>query len=91
MALSQYISEFLGTFILVAFVTRFKNPIVIAAGFLLAIWLTGDYSGGHINPAITIAQAFTGTFPASQLPGYIAAQIAGAISAIYMTKRIMYM
>lgn len=89
MAIFQYLSEFFGTFILLAFITRFKNPFVITVGFLLAILATGDYSGGHINPAVSISQVFSGTLPASELPGYIVAQIAGAVSAVYLVKRFM--
>jgi glycerol uptake facilitator-like aquaporin len=89
MAISQYLSEFVGTFILLAFITRFKSPFIIALGFLLAILVSGDYSGGHINPAVSISQVFSGSLPASALPGYIVAQIAGAVSAVYLVKRFM--
>jgi glycerol uptake facilitator-like aquaporin len=89
MTISQYLSEFVGTFILLAFVTRFKSPFIITLGFLLAIWISGDYSGGHINPAVSISQVFSGAMPASALPGYIVAQIAGAVSAVYLVKRFM--
>lgn len=86
---AQYLSEFVGTFILLAFITAFKNPVLITVGFLLAIIISGDLSGGHINPAVSIAQVFTGALPASALPGYILAQVAGAVSAVYLVKRFM--
>lgn len=44
----------------------------------LAIYAVGSISGAHLNPAITIALAMIGTFPANQVVGYIVAQFAGA-------------
>jgi len=49
-----------------------------AFGVLLAIYSIGRISGGHINPAFTIAVASVGAFPWEQVPGYVAAQLAGA-------------
>lgn len=49
-----------------------------AMGVAIAVYVTGWISGGHINPAVTIAQASIGMFPWNLVPGYIAAQIAGA-------------
>jgi glycerol uptake facilitator protein len=55
--------------------------IVITAGWALAVTLAvysvGSVSGAHLNPAVTIGLATIGTFPWSQVPGYIAAQVAG--------------
>ncbi len=44
----------------------------------LSIYAVGSISGAHLNPAITIAQAMIGNFPADQVVGYIIAQFAGA-------------
>lgn len=88
MAITQYLSELIGTFILMLAVLMFKNPIFIAAGFLIAIYVSGDYSGGHINPAVSIAQVAKGDLPMSALPGYISAQLFGALAAVYVSKRL---
>jgi glycerol uptake facilitator protein len=50
------------------------GTIVIATVYAL-----GHVSGNHINPAVTIGLATTGKFPWRQVPGYIAAQVTGAI------------
>ncbi|HKW09523.1 MAG TPA: MIP/aquaporin family protein [Gemmatimonadaceae bacterium] len=55
--------------------------IVITSGWALAVtiavYCVNSVSGAHLNPAVTIALAATGTFPWARVPGYIAAQIAG--------------
>jgi glycerol uptake facilitator len=55
--------------------------IVIATGWGLAVaipvYAVGRISGAHINPAVTLALAVAGKFPWSQVPAYIAAQLAG--------------
>lgn len=46
----------------------------------LAIFAVGKISGAHLNPAITLAFAFNGSFPADQVAGYILAQLTGAFA-----------
>lgn len=54
--------------------------VVIAWGLAvtLAIFAVGDYSGAHLNPAVTIGLFIDGSFPSDLVVGYILAQIAGA-------------
>ncbi len=58
--------------------------IVIATGWglavAMAVYMVGHVSGAHINPAVTIALATIGGFPWSQVPGYVAAQLAGGFA-----------
>jgi glycerol uptake facilitator protein len=42
------------------------------------IYALGHVSGNHINPAVTLALASSGKFPWREVPGYLAAQVAGA-------------
>lgn len=46
----------------------------------LAIYAVGQYSGAHINPAVTLALAYSGSFPWDLVPGYCLAQLAGAFT-----------
>jgi glycerol uptake facilitator protein len=46
----------------------------------LAIYAVGEFSGAHLNPAITIALATIGEFDWSMVPGYCIAQMSGAFS-----------
>jgi glycerol uptake facilitator protein len=56
--------------------------IVITAGWGLAVFTAvmcvGQYSGAHLNPAVTVGLAVAGRFDWSLAPGYIAAQFVGA-------------
>jgi len=57
--------------------------IVITAGWgfavAIAVYAVGRVSGGHINPAVTIALASIGEFSWALVPGYIISQLLGAI------------
>ncbi len=46
----------------------------------MAIYAVGQFSGAHINPAVTIAFAVSGDFEWRLVPGYCLAQLAGAMS-----------
>lgn len=41
----------------------------------------GQISGAHVNPAVTLGLAVAGKFPWSDVPGYMIAQLAGALVA----------
>jgi glycerol uptake facilitator len=57
--------------------------IVISTGWgiavAVAVYAVGRVSGAHLNPAVTIALATIGSFPWADVPGYIAAQMVGAV------------
>src|SRR4051812_40572626 len=66
--------------------------ICITAGWAfavaIAVFAVGRVSGAHLNPAVTIALASIGSFGWSLVPGYIRAQMAGAILGsilVYLT------
>ncbi|MFN3840257.1 MAG: MIP/aquaporin family protein, partial [Cyclobacteriaceae bacterium] len=46
----------------------------------LAIYAVGQFSGAHINPAVTLALAYHGSFSWEVVPGYWLAQLAGAFT-----------
>lgn len=56
--------------------------IVITIGWALAVtfavYAVGKVSGAHLNPAVSVALAATGQFDWSEVPVYVAGQVAGA-------------
>ena len=88
---SQMLAEFLGTFILLSAILFAGQPVFIAAGFLAAITIAGGISGGHLNPAVSLAMVAKGDLPMGALPQYIGAQIAGALAALLVFKAIKKM
>lgn len=48
-------------------------------GVALAIFAVGSFSGAHINPAVTLAMALHGELPWTEVPVYMAGQVAGGI------------
>jgi aquaporin Z len=83
----SYLVEFLGAafFIYVIFATG--NPLAIGASLALAILVTSNISGGHINPAVTIAMASAGKLPIDEVLPYCLAQIMGGLTALQLYKR----
>jgi aquaporin Z len=90
------LAEFFGTFWLVfggcgAAVLAASFPAVGIgfAGVALAFGLTvltmayaiGHISGCHLNPAVSLGLVFGKRFPASELLGYVIAQLLGAVAA----------
>lgn len=62
--------------------------IVITFGWAIAVF-TGVYvsaaaSGAHLNPAVTIALAYAGKFEWSNVPIYLAGQMAGAMIGAFI-------
>ena len=56
--------------------------IVITVGWAMAVtvavYCVGQFSGAHINPAVTLGLAATGQFDWLMVPGYVIAQLLGA-------------
>ena len=50
-----------------------------AIGVVFGIYAAGQFSGAHLNPAVTIALAVAGKFSWSLVPTYIAGQFIGAM------------
>lgn len=88
------LGEFLGTTLLVLLgdgvvasvelLHKQADWIVITTGWGLAValgvYVSGRLSGGHLNPAVTLALWSRGDFPAARVPAYWGAQLAGGIA-----------
>src|SRR5918999_1333980 len=68
--------------------------IVIAAGWGFAVYTAvlcvEAVSGAHLNPAVSIGLAVAGKFPWDQVPGFIIAQMAGAIAGAALVFAFYY-
>ncbi|HEY3740401.1 MAG TPA: MIP/aquaporin family protein [Bryobacteraceae bacterium] len=58
------------------------NTLATGAMLVTLILTLGPLSGAHFNPAVTLADASQGGLPWSDVPGYIAAQIVGALCGV---------
>jgi MIP family channel proteins len=90
----KYLAELIGTFLFMAIgyssVAAFGAaevpgllvvPFAFGFGLLAAIFAAGHISGGHFNPAVTVAMVLDGRTTAINAVGYIVAQVIGAIGA----------
>lgn len=60
--------------------------IAFGWGFAVAfgVYASHHYSGGHLNPAVSIGLAAYGEFEWAKVPGYILAQVLGAMSGAFI-------
>ena len=93
--MKKYLSEFIGTFILIfagtgAVIVNQQTDGALGLSGIAAVWGLaiialiygfGDISGTHINPAVTIAFAVDKRFEWKEVPGFLAAQLFGAVAA----------
>jgi aquaporin Z len=91
--MKKYLVEFIGTFFLVLTVGMTVIDPVVAAGFaplaigaalMIMVYAGGHVSGGHYNPAVTLAVWLRGRCPAADVPGYWISQILGAAAAAFI-------
>src|SRR5437660_12048128 len=94
MSLRKYVVEFIGAFFLVftigmvAFAPKPAPdgfaPLAIGAALMVMIYAGGHISGGHYNPAVTLAVAIRGRCPWRDVPFYMGAQILAALAAVFI-------
>jgi aquaporin Z len=62
-------------------VALIADPFAFGLGLMAAIAIAGGTSGGHFNPAVTLAALFDGRLGWLDAVGYVIAQVAGALLA----------
>ncbi|XP_076305267.1 aquaporin-9-like [Tachypleus tridentatus] len=92
----QCLAEFIGTLLLVLFgdsilavavlgkigsIGAVAVPLGWGLGLMIGIAVSGGVSGGHLNPAITVAFATVGKFKWKKIPAFIASQYLGGFIA----------
>src|SRR5687768_5830177 len=89
MNLGKYLVELIGTFFLVSTIgycvlppgAGDMAPLAIGATLMVMIFAGGYVSGGHYNPAVTLAVFLRGKCPLSDVGPYMVAQVVGAAAA----------
>jgi glycerol uptake facilitator-like aquaporin len=59
------------------------NTMATGAALVALILTFGPGSGAHFNPAVTIADASQGGIAWRDVPGYVAAQVGGAVAGVW--------
>jgi len=83
----KYVTELIGTFFLVFTVISAVStqsdlaPLGIGAVLMVMIFAGGHISGGHYNPAVSIAAFVRGRLDSSDLAPYIVSQLVGSVLA----------
>jgi aquaporin NIP len=100
--MKKALSEFLSTFFLVfagtgAIIINQETHgeishvgIALTFGLVVTamIYAFSEYSGAHMNPAVTIALAVGNKFPVREVPLYLFSQLAGALSASFLLRSL---
>ncbi len=55
---------------------------------MIAVYMGGPVSGGHFNPAVSLAVMLRGKLPAAEFVPYVAAQLAGAFLAALLAASL---
>lgn len=63
-------------------IALFANSVATGAALVALILALGPISGAHFNPAVTMVEAWQGGLAWREVPGFVAAQIAGAFAGV---------
>jgi aquaporin Z len=86
--MKNYLVEFIGTMFLVLVIgltvidgAGALAPLAIGSTLMVMVYAGGHISGGHYNPAVTLAVWLRGKCPTKDVAPYMAAQVLGGIVA----------
>ena len=91
--MNKYVTEFLGTFFLVLTIGlsvlggTAMAPLAIGASLMVMVYMGGHVSGGHYNPAVSLAVLLRGKLQGRDVVPYMVFQVLGALAAavvVYM-------
>ena len=85
----SYVAEYIGAFFFVlAIFASMGNPLLMGAALALVLFLIIGISGGHVNPAVSLAMYMNGMLKPMDLFSYVFAQLLGGASAYYAYKMV---
>lgn len=85
--MKKLLTEFVGTFFLVLTIGLVvlngtpAAPLAIGSALMIMVYMGGHISGGHYNPAVTLAVLARGAMERRDVIPYWVAQIAGSLAA----------
>jgi aquaporin Z len=90
--MTKYVAEFIGTFFLVLTVgctvipgaAGVIAPLAIGGALMVMVYATGHISGGHLNPAVTLAVFIRGRCDAKEVIPYWVAQLLAGFAAAFV-------
>ncbi len=91
--MKKYLVELIGMFLFVLVVgmvvighdaNNFMLPVAIGSTLMVLVYAGGHVSGGHYNPAVTLAVWLRGRCATADVPMYWISQILGAVAASYV-------
>ncbi len=86
---NNLIAEFLGTLLFVlSILASGGNPLCIGLTLAVVIFFAGKTSGGHVNPAVSVAMYLRKKMSMNDLVGYVAAQLLGGATSVYLFKML---
>ena len=63
-----------------------ESALATGAGLVAIILAIGPVSGAHLNPVVSLVDAYFGGLPWRSVPGYVAAQVVGAVSGAVLAN-----
>jgi aquaporin Z len=89
---TKYLAEFLGTVLVVlcALVSG-GNFLVVGVAVAVAVFFAGKISGGHVNPAITLALYVNNKMAFNDFVAYLVSQFAGGVSSVFLYNAVLKM
>lgn len=84
----QYVTEFIGIFIITTVALVQGDAISIGIAATAAILMGNGISGAQYNPAVTITNVIYNRMTKEEGLSYVASQIAGAIAAFHFVKQV---
>jgi aquaporin Z len=86
---NNLIAEFLGTLLFVlSILASGGNPLFIGLTLAVIIIFAAKTSGGHVNPAVSVAMYLRKKMSMNDLVGYVAAQLLGGATSVYLFKML---
>jgi aquaporin Z len=90
MKYNRLLAEFLGTLLLVlSILASGGNALFVGLTLAVVIFFAGNTSGGHVNPAVSLAMYVRNRMSLNDLLSYIAAQMLGGATSVFLFKMMV--